>query len=107
MKKIVLPPIHSQTECRRAKTLTSEASLSKSIELGKLESALTLSRSRVMTEVCQRLPSLQSLRLVEGGAVRNVIYAGHIKIPTVHNDYHNAKTNGGYSRSKLGGIFPK
>lgn len=66
-----------------------------------------MSKSRVMTEVSQRLPSLESLRLVEGGAVRKVVYAGHIRIPTVHNDYHSSKTKGGYARSKLGGIFPK
>jgi len=28
-------------------------------------------------------------------------------MPTVHNDYHSAKTNAGYARNKYGGIYPK
>ena len=106
-KKITLPPIHTQSQCRRVKTLPDDFVPNKSCELLKLESALTMSKSRVMTEMSRRLPSLESLKLVEGGAVRKVVYAGHIRIPTVHNDYHNSKTKGGYARSKLGGIFPK
>jgi hypothetical protein len=39
--------------------------------------------------------------------LKQVRYDGHIKIPTVHNDYHNFTTNMGYSRSATGGIFPK
>ena len=44
---------------------------------------------------------------MEGGALKNIRFAGHIRIPTIHNDYHSAKTNGGYSRNKTGGIYPK
>lgn len=47
------------------------------------------------------------MNIVSGGAVRTIKYEGHIKIPTVHNDYHSSKTNAGYSRNKYGGIYPK
>ena len=44
---------------------------------------------------------------MEGGAVKNIRFAGHIRPHKVYNDYHNSKTNGGYSRNKTGGIYPK
>lgn len=76
-------------------------------ELIKLKHAFTLSGSDVLSSLSKKLESLQSLNIVSGGAVRNIKYSGHIKIPTVHNDYHSSKTNAGYSRNKYGGIYPK
>ena len=66
-----------------------------------------MAQSDILSHVSQRLSSLEQMGLVEGGAVRTIRYQGHIKIPTVHNDYHNSKTNAGYSRNKYGGIYPK
>lgn len=31
--------------------------------------------------------------------LKHIRYEGHIKIPTIHNDYHSRATNHGYSRS--------
>jgi hypothetical protein len=39
--------------------------------------------------------------------IKHVKYDGHIKIPTVHNDYHSTSSNAGYSRKPDGGIYPK
>jgi hypothetical protein len=66
-----------------------------------------MSGSDVLTCLSKKLDSLHSLHIVNGGAVRTIKYSGHIKIPTVHNDYHSSKTNAGYSRNKFGGIYPK
>jgi hypothetical protein len=76
-------------------------------ELTKLKSAFSMSGSDILTNLSRKLDSLSSLHIVSGGAVRTIKYEGHIKIPTVHNDYHSSKTNGGYSRNKYGGIYPK
>lgn len=106
-KKITLPPIHTQTECRHFKTQPTFEDHTCYDNIKKLENALKLNRSRILTEVTERLPSLEALGLIEGGTVRTIRYSGHIRIPTVHNDYHNSKTNAGYSRNKYGGIYPK
>ena len=45
--------------------------------------------------------------LLGGPQLKMVRYDGHIKIPSVHNDYHARETNGGYSRNAYGGIYPK
>lgn len=45
--------------------------------------------------------------LLGGLSLKQVKYEGHIKIPTVHNDYHSASSNPGYSRKPDGGIYPK
>lgn len=76
-------------------------------ELSRLKSAFSMSGSDILNNLSQKLDSLESLHIVSGGAVRTIKYSGHIKIPTVHNDYHNSKTNAGYSRNKYGGIYPK
>jgi hypothetical protein len=109
-----LPPIRHQTECRRIRTEPDEEGHSdpyglrmRERELSGLKSAFSMSGSDILTSLSKKLDSLQSLHIVSGGAVRTVKYDGHIKIPTVHNDYHNSKTNGGYSRNKYGGIYPK
>ena len=60
-----------------------------------------------MRDLSVKLVELSKLGLVEGGAVRNVRYEGHIRKPTVYNDYHSSKTNGGYSRNKYGGMYPR
>lgn len=64
-------------------------------------------KSILLNELSTKIKDLQNLHVVSGGLVRNVRYSGHIRIPTVHNDYHNSKTNAGYSRNKYGGIYPK
>ena len=45
--------------------------------------------------------------LLGGIQFKIVRYDGHLKIPTVHNDYHARESNGGYSRNSYGGYFPK
>lgn len=64
-------------------------------------------RKSLNPELLQNLKELNKLGLSVQSPLKNVRYAGHIKIPTVHNDYHTSKTNAGYSRNKLGGIYPK
>jgi len=66
-----------------------------------------MSQSSILNTLSRKLTAIEKLHLVEGGAVRHVLYSGHIRIPTVHNDYHCSKTNAGYSRNKYGGIYPK
>ncbi len=60
-----------------------------------------------MNHVSERIQSLEKMGLLKGGAVRTIRYSGHIKISTVYNNYHNNKKNGGFSRSKYGGLYPK
>jgi hypothetical protein len=66
-----------------------------------------MSHSSILSTLSTKLIAIEKLNLVQGGAVRHVLYSGHIRIPTVHNDYHSSKTNAGYSRNKYGGIYPK
>ena len=72
-----------------------------------MKNAFSMSSSGILTNLSKKLDSLQEMHIISGGAVRTVKYEGHIKIPTVHNDYHSSKTNAGYSRNKYGGIYPK
>lgn len=72
-----------------------------------MKNAFSMSGSDILTNLSKKLDSLQEMQIISGGAVRTVKYEGHIKIPTVHNDYHSSKTNAGYSRNKYGGIYPK
>jgi hypothetical protein len=51
--------------------------------------------------------ALKEMGLLTGMKLNRVHYDGHIRIPTVHNDYHMRETNGGYSRNSFGGYFPK
>lgn len=51
--------------------------------------------------------ALKEMGLLAGMKLNRVHYDGHIRIPTVHNDYHMRETNGGYSRNSFGGYFPK
>lgn len=39
--------------------------------------------------------------------LKNVRYENQIKSNSIMNDYHSPKTNGGFSRSKIGGIYYK
>jgi hypothetical protein len=39
--------------------------------------------------------------------LKQIKYEGHIRIPTVFNDYHSAATNPGFSRKPDGGFYPK
>lgn len=50
---------------------------------------------------------IRNMRLLGGISLKQVKYEGHIKIPTVHNDYHSSSSNAGYSRKPDGGIYPK
>jgi hypothetical protein len=59
------------------------------------------------SQLQSKIKSLHLMGLSAGNELKNIVYPGHIRISTVHNDYHNSKTNGGYSRNKMGGIFPK
>lgn len=45
--------------------------------------------------------------LLGGIVLAQAKYEGHIRIPTVYNDYHAASSNPGYSRKPDGGIYPK
>lgn len=55
----------------------------------------------------KRMNALKEMGLLAGMKLNRVHYDGHIRIPTVHNDYHMRETNGGYSRNSFGGYFPK
>ena len=101
-----LPPIHSQSQCRRFKTEPNEQTSRRMNRISEIRNVLGMKRSRIISDIEGKLPLLEEMNLVQGG-LRHIIYAGHNRIPTVHNDYHNSKTKGGYGRSKTGGIYPK
>lgn len=50
---------------------------------------------------------IKNMGLLGGLVLKQAKYEGQIKIPTVHNDYHSASSNPGYSRKPDGGIYPK
>lgn len=64
-------------------------------------------RRSVNPELEQRWKLLREVNVEGPRQLKHVKYDGHIKIPTVHNDYHARGTNMGFSRSETGGIFPK
>lgn len=45
--------------------------------------------------------------LDRGNKLKNIRYEGECKRSAIMNDYHSPKTNGGFSRSKIGGIYYK
>ena len=60
-----------------------------------------------MPEISGHIDKIQKLGLLGGLQLKKVQYEGHIRIPTVHNDYHQTSSNPGYSRKPDGGIYPK
>lgn len=58
-------------------------------------------------EISNKMESIRKLGLLGGLQLKQVKYDGHIRIPTVHNDYHQSSSNPGYSRKPDGGIYPK
>jgi len=85
-------------------------------ELGK--NAEALSKLLASRKICERRGSvnpevegkwklLKEAKMDSPRHLKQVKYEGHIKIPTVHNDYHARGTNMGFSRNATGGIFPK
>lgn len=66
----------------------------------------SLSKS-INPELSHQINILKEMKLDTPRDLKHIKYEGHIKIPTIHNDYHSRATNHGYSRSESGGIFPK
>ena len=58
-------------------------------------------------ELEEQFKKLVEIKLDSPRELKLIKYDGQLKMPTVHNDYHSRATNGGFSRSKTGGIFPK
>ena len=105
-----LPRVSNMTECRRVKTIHQEEEFShsrkKRLDVWR-ESLGRKGGSPLMRDLSLKMVELTRLGVIDGGSVRNVKYEGHIRIPTVYNDYHSSKTNGGYSRNKYGCPYPK
>ena len=58
-------------------------------------------------EIGSKVNLLKKMGLLGGLHLKQVRYDGHIRMPTVYNDYHQASSNPGYSRKPDGGIYPK
>ena len=78
-----------------------------SLEVFMSNKQLNKKRNSTNPEGTRDLNLLKGVRLEPQREIKHVKYGGHIKIPTVHNDYHSFSSNMGYSRSETGGIFPK
>ena len=58
-------------------------------------------------DINPKIETIRKLGLLGGLQLKQIKYEGHIRIPTVHNDYHASTSNPGYSRKPDGGIYPK
>lgn len=47
------------------------------------------------------------MHLLEKNRLRNIRYENQTRKSAIMNDFHSPKTNGGFSRSKTGGIYYK
>jgi hypothetical protein len=55
----------------------------------------------------KKIKELKEMQLLNKNRIQFIRYENETKRSSIMNDYHSPKTNGGYSRSKTGGIYYK
>lgn len=55
----------------------------------------------------KKIKELKEMQLMDKNRLRLMRYENQCKRSAIMNDYHSPKTNGGFSRSKTGGIYYK